>query len=462
MQSGTQLGQWKRLDVNGLLELNVAYNTDPVASACVKAITTRLLSSGIVFTNRGYTKVASAEFQAHVNVHFVKFVRDLITQISVQGFACYIVDNTVPRVVPVGACDVRIRLNPDKYVLELACFKDEVVDDSVYILIESEPDINGGARSAMSAYYTSRVFKDSCIRNALVADALRARPPVYTTTNTDQSFDDRDLEHVGEIDGLRASIQKDNLLSRNQVHLSVHEKQEQLVSKLNRRTLNAKAEDETYRTDPMTKLPNYDYNITYAFQPVVPLPLDARVCAAPQATSRTDLVALFESVARMACVCFGVNGDSIGLTVSHAHSSADSLAQYNQVTLGTVNKFKSIVSPVLVDIYKLIWAPPDDANASDARDPDADSVRPDAITPAAKGSADDITVLFPATIPASTMEKLFLTQILKYDAYKTYLHDSMQIPVRDMNPTYEFPEVAETETHRAVKRDQASILRKHS
>jgi hypothetical protein len=36
------------------------------------------------------------------------------------------------------------------------------------------------------------------------------------------------------------------------------------------------------------------------------------------------------------------------------------------------------------------------------------------------------------------MEKLFLSQILKYDAYKTYLHDSLHIPVRDMEKTFSF------------------------
>ncbi len=284
-----------------------------------------------MFTNRGYTKVASSEFQTHINTHFVKFTRDVIVQISVQGFACYIVDNTVPRVLPVGAVDIRYRLNPDKYVIELACFKEEVLDDTVYVLIEAEPDVNGGVTSAMSSYYTTRVFKDSCVRNALVADALRARPPVYTTTNTDQSFDERDLDGVGEIDGLRASLQRDNLLSRNKIQMSVHERQEHLVGMLNRKTLSAKDDDDSFRTDPLTKLRNYDYGIGFAFQPVVPLALDSQVCSAPVAQSRTDLVHIFENTARMACICFGVNGESIGMASSNSHASADSVQQMNQV-----------------------------------------------------------------------------------------------------------------------------------
>ncbi len=99
-----------------------------------------------------------------------------------------------------------------------------------------------------------------------------------------------------------------------------------------------------------------------------------------------------------------------------------------QVTLGTVNKFKSLLAPVLVDIYKLIWATPDKDEEERELDPDAAS------------SADEVTVLFPSIIPSSTMEKLFLSQILKYDAYKTYLHDSLHIPVRDMEKTFSFEE----------------------
>jgi hypothetical protein len=420
--------EWRRLNVTGLLELNVAFNTDPIAVACVKAVTSRLLSAGIVFTNRGYTKVASSEFQSHINTHFVKFTREIITQICVQGFACYIVDNTVPRMLPIGAVDVRYRLNPDKYVIELACFKDEVADDTVYILVDAEPDVNGGVNSAMASYYTTRVFKDSCVRNALVADALRARPPVYTTTSTDQAFDERDLDGVGEIDGLRASLQKDNLLSRNKIQMSVHERQEHLVSMLNKKSLNAKDDDASFRTDPLTKIRNYDYGIDFAFQPIVPLALDSHVCVVPQAQSRTDLVSIFENTARIACICFGVNSESIGMSTVGAHASADSASQHNLVTLSTVHRFKSLVGPVLVDIYKLIWAAPDSDQETPELDPDAAS------------SADEVTVLFPSIIPSSTMEKLFLTQILKYDAYKTYLHDSLHIPVRDMEKTFTFEE----------------------
>jgi hypothetical protein len=431
--SGTQQHEWKRLNVDGLIELSVAFSTDPVACACVRAITSRLLNSGIVFTNQTYTKIASNDFQTHLNVHFVKFVRDLITQITIQGFACYVVDNTVPRVIPIGACDVRYRLNPDTYVIELSCFKEEVVDDTVFMLIEAEPDINGGVISAMSSYYTSRMFKDSCIRNALTADALAARPPVYTYTNTDQSFDDRDLERVGEIDGLRASVQKDSLMTRNKVHMSVHERQEQLVGLLNRKTLNGRENEEDYRTDPLTKLHNYDYNLQYNFQPVVPLPLDARVCPAPQAQSRRDLMAIFESTSRMACICFGINGESIGLNAhGNTHASADTIQQANQVTTATVNKFKATVSPVLVDIYRLIWG------TAAEHDSDEPEVHPHMkITK----SASDITVVFPSTIPQSTMEKLFVSQVLKYDAYKNYLHGSLQIPMADMEQTYSFEEV---------------------
>ena len=438
MQANQQ-NQWRRLNVNGLLELNVAYNTDPIAGACVRAITTRLLSSGIVFTNKGYTKVASNDFQAHVNTWFVKFVRDVILQISLLGFACYIVDNTIPRVLPIGAVDVRYRINPDKYVVELACFKDEVVDDTVYIIVESEPDVNGGVCSPMAAYYTSRMFKDSCIRNSLVADALRARPPVYTTTNTDQAFDERDLEGVGEVDGLRASLQRDNLLARNKVQMSVHERQEQLVGMLNRKSLNGKEEEDGFRTDPLTKLRNYDHGMNFSFQPVVPLALDTHVCVVPQAQSRTDLVPIFENAARMACVCFGVNGESIGLKANAMNASANAVQQHNQVTLGTVNKFKSLISPILVEIYKLIWATPADADDAEAEEPE--------INPDAKSSKDDITVLFPSTIPSSVMERLFLSRILKYDAYKTYLHDSLHIPVNDMVATYTFEDADEGMAH---------------
>jgi hypothetical protein len=454
MQQANQATEWKRLNADGLIELNVAFNTDAVAGACVKAVASRLLGSGIVFTNKSYNKIASGEFQSHINLHFVKFIRDVIAQISVQGFACYIVDNTVPRALPIGACDLRYRLNPDTYVIDLACFREEVPDESIFIIVESEPDLNGGVVSAMSAYYTSRMFKDSCIRNALTADALNARPPVYTYTQTDMAFDERDLEGVGEVDGLKASIQRDNLLTRNKVQMTVHERQEHLVGILNRKTLNARDEEDNYRTDPLTKLQNYDYNLKYTFQPIVPLPLDARICSAPQASSRPDLMTVFTNTAHMACVCFGVNGESIGLTSTKTHASADYVQTANLVTLGTVSKFKNLLSPMLIEIYKLIWGASEDEDAGD----EAEAAQSDR-SGGGTTKADDITVIFPATIPSSTMEKLFLTQVLKYDAYKHYLHESLQIPVSNMEKTYEFKEPPEpVDPGQAAKRKHIEVL----
>ena len=204
--------------------------------------------------------------------------------------------------------------------------------------------MNGGIVSPMTAYFSSRIFKDTCVRNALVADALRARPPIYTTTSTDNAFDERDLEHVGEIDGLKASMQANNMLSRNKIQMSVHERQEELVGMLNRRTLNAKDSDKNFRTDPLTRIQNYDYNIDFNFHPIVPLALDTTVCAVPQAQGRGDLVSIFDNVARMACVCFGVNAESIGLNAGSSHASADAIQQSNQVTLSTVHKFKGLLA----------------------------------------------------------------------------------------------------------------------
>lgn len=449
-----QNNEWSRFNLQGLLELEVAFATDSIATACIRAITSRLLSSGIVFTNKKFNKVASSEFQSHINTHFVRFVRDAVNQIAVLGFAVYIIENTVPRVLPVGMCDLRYRVNTDTYNIEIAAFKEDEVDDNVFVMVESAPDVRGQIRSCMAAYYTSRLFKDSTIRNCLVADALRARPPVYTYTITDQAFDERDLEHVGEIDGLKASIQKDNIISRNNITMSAHERQEQLVAMLNRRNLNGRESDpDTYRTDPVTKLKNYDYDIQYEFQPIIPLPNDARACVAPQAQTRPDIVQIMETTARMCCVCFGVNSESIGLASSSGHSSAEAIMQANAVTTNTVEKYKSLVSPFLIDIYKVIWTV--DSTAIEQMPAENEAPMVEAINPTTKPNLEDeIVVLFPSTVQASTMEKLFLLQVLKYDAYKTYLHESLQIPLGDFENNVQFPDLTQPNNPTAVAKKQ--------
>ena len=97
-------------------------------------------------------------------------------------------------------------------------------------------------------------------------------------------------------------------------------------------------------------------------------------------------------------------------------------------------------------IYKVIWGADVESEEEevsrsvDAEDDDIAAEAQALVARSRKKQADEITVVFPSTIPSSQMEKLFLSRILKYNAYKAYLHESLQIPERDMEATFTFEE----------------------
>ena len=74
---------WTRLDASAVQQLYVAFTSDGIAPACLRAIESRLLASGILFTSKDFSKTTDQAFQMHINHFFTKFVRDALLQLTI-------------------------------------------------------------------------------------------------------------------------------------------------------------------------------------------------------------------------------------------------------------------------------------------------------------------------------------------------------------------------------------------
>ena len=106
---------WTRLDASAVQQLYVAFTSDGIAPACLRAIVSRLLASGILFTSKAFSKTTDQAFQTHINHFFTKFVRDALLQLTVCGFAFFVIEDSIPRVIPLGLADIRWRINTRKF-----------------------------------------------------------------------------------------------------------------------------------------------------------------------------------------------------------------------------------------------------------------------------------------------------------------------------------------------------------
>jgi hypothetical protein len=379
-------GEWLRFNLEEMGCFWKAHQTDAVAVACTQAIMSRLLSGGVVYVTRKYDKIPSEEFVEHVQRHFTAFCTDLINTLLVQGFAAWVVDEeSIPRVIPFGCADLRYRIHPTSYRTELAVFdEDGETAKNVFFTVRTQPDAFGKVTSSASTYYGTRIFKDTMWRNVMVADYLRARPPLFTSTSSAAAFEERDLGGIGEVDGLRASLTRDNTLVRNRINVDAVAQQDRLVRMLNDMRADTSTPGWRSLVDPLTGLDNADRGLNEAndYQPVVPLSTDARAVVAPQAQSRHDLVPLNTQLMLIACVAYGVNAEAIGLMHHGGVQSAESLMRSNAVLDTTVRAFKQMLTTTLIDLYQLLWG-------------------------AERGeSSNEVTVVFPSLLDMVQLEKV--------------------------------------------------------
>jgi hypothetical protein len=291
--------------------------------------------------------------------------------------------------------------------------------ENIYSIIEHTVTPEGMIVSTMATYLRVRSISDCFMRNALVADQLNAQPSIYTMSNTDAVFDERDIHGIGEVDALRATMMQRNMQTRAKMAVNSVNYNQSLVNALN----NA-GDTKLIKIDQSSGLPHFDAELELDGQRVIPLPLDARVAAAPRPQARTDIVSIMAHYESLACVVFGVNAESIGANLrSGGHLGAATLERVNLVTHESTQRWSRIVEPALLKIYNVIWG--GDSEAEILKEEDATITTPPPPT--------DITVVFPSTLPRDFIERLYMMRILKHSAYMKYLGQILQMPLSNFD-----------------------------
>ena len=146
----------------------------------------------------------------------------------------------------------------------------------------------------------------------------------------------------------------------------------------------------------MTGLPIFRAECDEESCPIIPLPADATVAHAPSAASRTDLVAIQEHTARMACLVLGVPPVLLGLPQTGAVAAATGAGEEH--LRSSAQRFETMLTGVLLDVYDMLY---------DER--------------------DRITVVFPAMRDASQMDDLFTSRVVTYDTYKDAMAQKLAV-----------------------------------
>jgi hypothetical protein len=229
----------------------------------------------------------------------------------------------------------------------------------------------------------------------MMAELARANPAIYVSSATDSSFDDRELANVGEVDGMRATIQRNSQLVRNRITMDGYRQQHNLVRDLNKSQVDTNAAAWQGKSDKHTGLANYDAGEAAPEQEIRPLPNDARVVSVPLAQGRSDLLQFASHSIDGACMALGIpraflNG-AAARTTGEAHAAAGMLE-------ATVQRFKTTVAQVLEKLFTLVY-------------PEQGAV----------------LLVFPSLQPTQLYDQLFSQGVISYEAYIEFLSERHQI-----------------------------------
>lgn len=434
---GSRDADWSSVDMGAIGNYWTIYKTDPVLMACRTMVLSSVLGQGILFADAKSHRMVDKNFFEHVQRHYVAFARDVIDAVYVQGWAAYTVDKatSVPHCVPPGAGQYRFRLTKS-WKVELGLFgargadsSSDVPERDVFFVVDTIPDLSGAINSAMASYSRSRYFKDLLERQAIVAETLRARPPLYTTMRTSHAFNEADIYRdagpslgAAIANSLSEERTRANMLVRNRILMDTYKSQDRLVRSLNARAVDTSQPGWEKDVDPMTGLPAFRADASEddgTSCPIIPLPADAAVAHAPSAAARTDLVHIQEYVARMGCLVMGVPPYLVGIPQTGAVTALVTTAG-DQLRL-TSERFRYILTQLLLDVYELLYE-----------------------------TREGLTVVFPSMQDSAQMKELFSGGVLTYEAYCDFISGNMELSARALEK--KDPRAVEREMQMAAKK----------
>ena len=329
-----------------------------------------------------------------------------------QGFACFFVDaaRSVPVCVPPLAAAYGVATEQKLFRRRMGMFRDgcSEPDPRALFSVLTWPSVAGEPASSVASYRREHAFRSMVELNTAIADGQAARPLIYTTMSSDAAFDRRHVYRgVQDAQGsardatlhlrsagldagdLYAGAHADSLRMMNDfnaAHAGSIAQQQRLAQDLNRGVLDPR----NVRIDPLSGLPVFDANISRdagGGYNVVPLPVDSKVEATVLPSSRRDLVALLDHIALSASFTTGVPPAVMGMQRAHASDRVADEAQLRSA----LALLKNTLESCLLDVYVALW-----------------------------GEKKNLGVTFPSFQDTNSIEKLYASGVLEWEAYCQY------------------------------------------
>ena len=212
-------------------------------AACVSIIRSRILGPGFRFVNLDGKK-PDESFDRHVRKHFLPFAEKALESLLVQGFCVYGVrprnEKTfypVPYVVCREAYEIEVFRDKAEERVRLVK-SDEHERRKFHVFVDAIPGPDGKPTSRVSNVAHIVNYAEELEKHDLQAYAVRSKPPVLTKTQTDNSFDSRDVIS-GAVPGLRAQDESDNMEIRNKITIQQFRQQQDLIATLNKERIDS-------------------------------------------------------------------------------------------------------------------------------------------------------------------------------------------------------------------------------
>lgn len=330
--------------------------TNATAGACCGYLNSRLLGMGFKYvSSEGY--VESDEFSKHIKKFFVKFAKDALEALLVQGFVVY---SLMPRykgnahmpypfVHSIGQYKIEKSYNRHGYPTLVAASANER-GSRLRCFTMDLPTDEGFLTSRLSLVSKQITYLDELEKNDIQAYSIRARPPVLTKNKTDIAFDSRDVIG-GAIPGFRASEEEGNQGVRNQITVAQFKQQQELIRTLNEHRINTSSSFWTNKDDPSRLADRLQAESSDYTPRFVPLPNDADVCKFDLPEEKKDLVHIQKYVKGQICMGMGVPEHFISPSGTGAGFGEKSMRLSNEYMRMSISPLKEAIDSLMVLIY---------------------------------------------------------------------------------------------------------------
>lgn len=327
-------------------------------AACVSIIRSRILGPGFRFVNLD-GKEPDESFDRHVRKHFLPFAEKALESLLVQGFCVYGVrprnEKTVypvPYVVCREAYEIEVFRDKAEEKVRLVK-SDEHERRKFHVFVDAIPGPDGKPTSRVSHVAHIVNYAEELEKHDLQAYAVRSKPPVLTKTQTDNSFDSRDVIS-GAVPGLRAQDESDNMEIRNKITIQQFRQQQDLIATLNKERIDSSKSFWMQHLDPTknTLLSETLKRETEGFVPkFVPLPNDADVARYEIPPERRDFVDLKNFCKTQICVGMGVP-ESIIEGKFHGTATGATTRMTEEFIRMSLLPLKNALNALLLELYE--------------------------------------------------------------------------------------------------------------